>query len=279
MTEADVIQATPQPLTVQSLAEQFAACGLAAGQTVLVHSAMSKIGWIAGGPEAVILALLQVLTPSGTLMMPAHSTQNTDPAQWGNPPVPESWVPVIRAQMPAYNPHTTPTRQMGAIAELFRTWPGAVRSAHPTMSFAALGPQAAALTADHVLEADLGEGSPIGRLYQLDGHVLLLGVGHSNNTSLHLAEFRADWPGKRYTGHGSAMLVNGQRQWVEYEALELDSDDFDQIGAAYEAQHPVQAGRVGSATVRFFRQRPIVDFAVQWMQRHRRDAVLNNETG
>lgn len=279
MTEADVIQATPQPLTVQSLAEQFAACGLAAGQTVLVHSAMSKIGWIAGGPEAVILALLQVLTPSGTLMMPAHSTQNTDPAQWGNPPVPESWVPVIRAQMPAYNPHTTPTRQMGAIAELFRTWPGAVRSAHPTMSFAALGPQAAALTADHVLEADLGEGSPIGRLYQLDGHVLLLGVGHSNNTSLHLAEFRADWPGKRYTGHGSAMLVNGQRQWVEYEALELDSDDFDQIGAAYEAQHPVRTGRVGSATVRFFRQRPIVDFAVQWMQRHRRDAVLNNETG
>ena len=279
MTEADVIQATPQPLTVQSLAEQFAACGLAAGQTVLVHSAMSKIGWIAGGPEAVILALLQVLTPSGTLMMPAHSTQNTDPAQWGNPPVPESWVPVIRAQMPAYNPHTTPTRQMGAIAELFRTWPGAVRSAHPTMSFAALGPQAAALTADHVLEADLGEGSPIGRLYQLDGHVLLLGVGHSNNTSLHLAEFRADWPGKRYTGHGSAMLVNGQRQWVEYEALELDSDDFDQIGAAYEAEHPVQMGRVGNATVRFFRQRPIVDFAVQWMQRHRRDAVLNNETG
>ena len=279
MTEADVIQATPQPLTVQSLAEQFAACGLAAGQTVLVDGAMSKIGWIAGGPEAVILALLQVLTPSGTLMMPAHSTQNTDPAQWGNPPVPESWVPIIRAQMPAYNPHTTPTRQMGAIAELFRTWPGAVRSAHPTMSFAALGPQAAALTADHMLEADLGEDSPIGRLYQLDGHVLLLGVGHSNNTSLHLAEFRSDWPGKRYTGHGSAMLVNGQRQWVEYEALELDSDDFDQIGAAYEAQHPVRTGRVGSATVRFFRQRPIVDFAVQWMQRHRRDAVLNNETG
>ena len=269
MSEADVIARTPTPLTIDSIAEQLAAVGLAAGQTVLVHSALSKLGWITGGPEAVIMALLKVLGPQGTLMMPTHTTQNTDPAMWQHPPVPESWITVIRENMPAYNPATTPTREMGALPELFRTWPGAVRSDHPVASFAALGPNAAYLTADHRIEYDVGDGSPIGKLYELDGCVLLLGVGHGNNTSLHLAEFRSDWPGKPRVKTGSAMLVDGKRQWVAYEGLDINSDDFEQLGTDYEARHPVQRGKVGNAEVRFFRQRPIVDFAVEWIPQHR----------
>ncbi len=148
MSEAEVIQRTSTPLTFAMMVEQFAALGLSAGQTVMVHSSMSQMGWIAGGAEVVIRALLTVLTPSGTLLMPAHSGANTDPAQWVNPPVPEAWWPIIRAQTPAYNPITTPTRGMGVIAEQFRSWPGALRSAHPTVSFAALGPQRPRLLAD-----------------------------------------------------------------------------------------------------------------------------------
>ena len=272
MTEADIIKQTQTPLTIDTMAEQFAALGLAAGQTVLVHSAMSKLGWVVGGPEAVIRALLRVLTPSGTLMMATHTTNNTDPAMWSNPPVPDHWVPIIRAHMPAYNPATTPSNRMGAIAETLRTWPGAIRSAHPVASFAALGPEAEFLMADHKVEYDVGDGSPIGKLYELDGYVLLIGVGHGNNTSLHMAEFRAEWPGKPYIKTGSAMWVNGERQWVEYEALDIDDDDFEQIGAAYEAQYLIKLGKVGNAEVRFFRQRPIVDFAVEWMEQHRGQA-------
>jgi aminoglycoside 3-N-acetyltransferase len=227
------------------------------------------MGWVAGGPEAVILALLRVLGSHGTLMMPAH-TPITDPAHWKNPPVPPDWVPIIRAHMPAFNPATTPTRAMGVIAELFRTWPGTVRSAHPIGSFAARGPQAKYLTADHRLEDIFGETSPAGKLYALDGCVLLLGVGHDNNTSLHLAEYRADWPGKHTIPEGTAMLVDGVRQWVSFEIPQLETDDFEALGAAYEAAQRIQSGRVGSAAARFFRQRPIVDFAVEWME-HNRD--------
>jgi aminoglycoside 3-N-acetyltransferase len=269
MSEADVIARTSTPLTVESLAEQFAICGLAAGQTVLVHSAMSKLGWVAGGPEAVILALLRVLGPQGTLMMPAHTTQNTDPAHWRNPPVPASWVPVIRAHTPAYNPITTPTREMGAIAEVFRTWPGTIRSAHPIGSFAALGPNAADLTADHRLDDMFGDSSPLGKLYALDGSVLLLGVGHDNNTSLHLAENRATWPGRRHMTEGTSLLVDGVRQWVAFEMLQLETDDFELIGAIFEGEQGYQPRMIGNAAVRFFRQRPIVDFAVEWMERNR----------
>lgn len=257
------------PLTVDTLAEQLADCGLASGQTVLVHMAMSKLGWVVGGAQAVIQALLQVLGPTGTLMMPTHTTDNTEPSLWQHPPVPESWWPVIRAQMPAYDPVTSPTRMMGRVAELFRHWPGARRSAHPVGSFAALGPRAETLTAHHQLEDEFGPTSPIGRLYTLGGYVLLLGVNHGNNTSLHLAELRASWPSKRFVQQGTALRVNGQRQWVHYPELDFNDDDFPQLGEAYEAEHGIPRGQVGQAEVHFMQQRPLVDWAVGWIERNR----------
>ena len=121
MPESATVSNNELPLTVDSLTEQLGVCGLQAGQTVLVHSSMSKLGWVAGGAQAVIQALLRVLGEDGTLMMPTHTTQNTDPGNWSNPPVPESWVPIIRANTPAFDPAITPTRGMGVIPELFRT--------------------------------------------------------------------------------------------------------------------------------------------------------------
>jgi aminoglycoside 3-N-acetyltransferase len=115
----------------------------------------------------------------------------------------------------------------------------------------------------------MGDRSPLGKLYELDGHVLLLGAGHASNTSLHLAEHRADYPGKRTVRTGSAMLVDGQRQWVTYETLDAHTDDFDEIGAAFDKAHGIEVGWIGSAGVRFLPQRPLVDFAVAWMEAHR----------
>ncbi|MCA0457008.1 MAG: AAC(3) family N-acetyltransferase [Chloroflexi bacterium] len=269
MPEDTTIATTTMPLTVDTLAEQLAACGLQAGQTVLVHSSMSKLGWIVGGQVAVIQALLRVLGESGTLMMPTHTSGNTDPARWQHPPVPESWVPVIREHMPAFDPLISPTREMGVIPELFRTWPGVVRSNHPIGSFAAIGPNAAYLTSHHFLLDMFGDTSPIGKLYELDGYVLLLGVDHENDTSLHLAEHRAMWANKPYIPEGTAMLVNGVREWVSFSMLQLDNDDFNIVGRAYEKRAGIQHGKVGEATVRFFRQRPLIDFAVEWMQNNR----------
>lgn len=269
MSSSKVMDNTQHPLTVGSLAEQLRDCGLRPGQTVLVHMAMGKLGWVIGGAEAVILAFLEVLGPEGTLMMPAHTPDNSDPADWQNPPIPEGWKPLVRDHTPAFNPDTTPTRMMGAVAELFRTWPGTVRSNHPMDSFAAHGPNAEFLTHDHLLEEGVGERSPIGRLYELDGYVLLLGVSHENNTSLHLAEHRADYPGKRPLQTGSAMLVEGQRKWITFETLYLHDADFSELGEAFETEFHVAISRVGLAEARFFRQRAVVDFAVAWMEKNR----------
>lgn len=266
MSEAETIAAQAAPQTVDSLTAEFQRIGLQEGMTVLVHSSMSKLGWVCGGPVAVVQALLTALGPTGTLMMPTHSGDLSNPAHWAHPPVPESWWPIIRDSMPAYHPAYTPTRGMGRIPEVFRTMPGVLRSTHPTVSFAAYGPHAPVLTDRHELVPCLGDGSPLARLYDLDGFVLLLGVGHGNNTSLHLAEARADH--KKYIDEGSPIMENGVRVWKEMREIDWNDDPFDQIGADYEAGHPILRNQIAGAETRLFKQRPIVDFTVDWLNQH-----------
>ena len=272
--ETKLIAQTETLVTQKSLVSDFLALGIEPGWTVLMHSSLSKLGWVCGGAVAVILAIEEVLGDKGTIVMPTHSGDNSDPEKWEHPPVPKDWFETIRAQMPAFDPYLTPTRGMGRIPELFRTQNGVLRSNHPTFSFAAKGVNALQITDEHKLESDLGEGSPLQKIYDLDGWVLLLGVGYSNNTSLHLAEYRSDFPGKKIEQIGCSMKVDGKQQWVWYSSMYLNEEDFDEIGKAYELAFPdaVIKGKVGMADVRLMRQRPLVDFAVHWMEKNRLDS-------
>lgn len=278
MTELDTIQkAAVESNTFasrESLARDLVALGLQAGMSVIVHSSLSKFGWVCGGPVAVIQALEDVLTPEGSLVMPTHSADLSDPARWQHPPVPESWWEPIRQTMPAFDPDLTPTRDMGAVPETFRKQPGVLRSYHPDASFAAWGKHASFIAKDHSLEHGMGNQSPLARLYELDGYVLLLGVGHGNNTSLHLAETRANFPGKPIITCGAPMFVthpNGQREraWVNYQDLDYNGDDFLTLGAAFEATGAVNIGRVACAESRLMPQRTLVDFGVKWLEANR----------
>lgn len=266
MAESATISHSASPVTVDSLVANLRQVGIESGDVVMVHTSMSAFGWVCGGPVAVIEALLEALGPSGTLAMPAHSTGLTDPSGWENPPVPPAWWPHIRATMPAFDARRTPTRAMGAVAELFRTWPGVLRSDHPTSSMAAIGAHARAIVDRHPLEDPMGSDSPLGRVYDLGGKVLLLGVGHDKNTSLHLAERRAFGAAQARMRTASPMCVDGRRQWIEYEEPLASTDDFNEIGAAFEA---TANNVVESGAVRAMRQRRLVDFAVDWLRGHR----------
>lgn len=270
MSEQDAVRQAALPATVESLKADLAALGVRPGMVVLVHSSLSRLGWICGGPVALIYALEGLIGPQGGLMMPTHSTNLSDPATWVNPPVPEAWWPIIRAHTPAFDPDLTPTTQMGILPETFRKQPGVRRSAHPQVSFAAWGAYAERLTAGHGVEANLGEGSPLARLYELDGHVLLLGVGHGNNTSLHLAEYRARYPNKRIISTGAPVLVGGERRWVSFEDIDWDDSDFPDIGADFARDTGLERrGRVGAGEGILLPQRPLIDYAVSWMERNR----------
>ena len=272
MPENQVIHKTEAPITIESLQTDFKTLGIEKGMVLLVHSSLSAMGWVCGGPVAVIMALQEVLGETGTLVMPTHSTDLSDPSQWKNPPVPESWWQTIRETMPAYDPDLTPTRSMGTIVETFRKQKSVLRSMHPQHSFCANGPQAAYVTDTHALAFGMGENSPLARIYDLHGLVLLFGVGHSNNTSIHLAEYRADFPTKRVVREGAPISQAGARTWTTFENIDVDSSDFDRIGADFlrsDAGKVVRHGKVGNANCQLMPQRAVVDFAVDWLEKNR----------
>ncbi len=269
-SEKDVVRSTQQPNTITTLKHDFESLGVKPGLVIIMHGSLSKIGWTVGGPVAVIKALMKILTSEGTLIMPTFSGDNTDPSSWENPPVPESWWDTIRNEMPAYHPEITPTRGMGVIVDTFRNWPNVIRSNHPMSSFAAWGKHAEFIIKNHELTADLGEDSPLARIYELNGKILLVGVSHENNSSLHLAEYRSDYPGKQYKLNGSAMLIDNERNWVQWKELDLNIDDFEQLGKDFETKIDYNPGKVGLAETRLLSQRGIVDFAIEWFEKNRK---------
>jgi len=269
MTSAHRSESRPI-LTHDELAKQFAAAGVAEGQSIIVHVSMKSIGFVVGGAETLIRALLELIGDEGTLVAPVQTWKNLDPETGVHWEEPQAWWPIIRAHWPAYDKEVTPAVGMGVVPEMLRKWPGARRSDHPARSFAAVGKHAEFVTNEHDLHDIFGERSPLDKLYRLDGHVLLIGVGHDKNTSLHLAETKARYGSKRYADESSAMLVDGKRQWVTYRTLAVDDSDFVELGRAYEAEHGIEVHRVGNAEVRLLRQRPLVDWAARWMECNRR---------
>ena len=258
------------PMTISTLVEQLSALGIESGMTLMVHSSLSSMGFVVGGAPAVILALESVLGPEGTLVMPTHSGDLTDPADWSDPPVPEAWHDLIRATMPAFRPDLTPTRGMGVIPECFRKQDGALRSCHPFVSWAARGPHAVAITSDHGLAMSQGERSPLARLYERGAYVLLLGVGYDRNTSFHLAEYRCRFaPLKRCTRGAPMPTADGGSQWITDDDIYWYDADFGEIGRAFEDTGAVRVGNIGQATSRLFSQPALVDFAVRWMDENR----------
>jgi aminoglycoside 3-N-acetyltransferase len=210
-----------------------------------------------------------VLTSEGTLVMPTHTADLSDPAHWQHPPVPEAWWDEMRETMPAYDPDLTPVFRMGMIAETFRKQRGVLRSNHPNVSFAAWGKHAREITEDHALVPFFGERSPLARVYALDGWVLLLGVGHGNNTSLHIAEVRANIP-HPVISDGAPILVDGARQWVTYEDFDVNDEDFVALGADFACETGLQrGGQVGRADCILVPQRLLIDYGVPWLERHR----------
>lgn len=264
-----MIDRSTHPATISSLVDDLRELGVDTGMTLLVHSSLSRLGYVAGGAHAVVAALSSAVGAGGTLVMPTHSTDLSDPASWSNPPVPAAWWDRLRSEMPAYDQMLTPTRGMGAIVECFRHVPGVLRSDHPTVSAAAVGPDAEFIVAGHELACGLGESSPQARVYDLDGHILLLGVSHSNNTSLHLSEYRALGPDAEFTTYGSPVRVNGTRRWVTYRNLVDDDEDFERLGEDFAEAGLERTGRVGSGQGRLMRARDIVDFGAEWMREHR----------
>lgn len=249
--------------------DAFKKVGVKPGQVIMVHTSLGSIGYVCGGAQTIIEALIEAVGNEGTIMMPTQSWKNLDPETGVHWEVDKNYWQVIRDNWPPYDKNITPTNTMGVVAEMFRQWSGTIRSDHPARSVAAFGKYAEYLTQGHDLSNIFGDGSPIGKLYELNAHVLLIGVGYDKNTSLHLADVRAEYADKHLCTEHSAVTENGKRVWKAYDTLYVDGEDFKQIGTAFEKIHEVKKTMLGNAALRLMKQRELVDFAVGWIEKNR----------
>ncbi|WP_406305889.1 AAC(3) family N-acetyltransferase [Streptomyces sp. NBC_00885] len=234
--------------------------------TLLVHASLRATGLQA---EPLRDALLEVVGEDGTLVVPAFTADNSDTSPSYRARVrgmtPEQSA-AFRAEMPAFDAATTPSQGMGRLAESVRTAEGAVRSAHPQTSFAALGRRAAEFLAVHPLTSHLGEDSPLGALYRARAQVLMINVDFDVCTAFHLAEYKTRAPARTY--RCVVQRPGGGKEWTEYEDIELDDSDFGAIGAAF-AWGMEQKGQLGGRPARFFSIKEAVDHAERWMTEKR----------
>lgn len=254
------------------LADDLQSLGVRHGVNILINSSFRAIGDVEGGPATVLAALRAVLGPTATIVVPAQTQANSTTSAAHRRAIagmsPDQLAEYRRRFAP-FDPASTPSQGMGAIAEYLRQRPEAFRSSHPTSSFAALGPEAERLTARHPLHSHLGPDSPLGALADSVAQVLLLGVGFAKCTAFHLAEYHAR-PRERVYCSKLSDPHQPSGRWIQYRGTRLDASDFERIGAEFAADEPgVRTGTVGSAPSWCFPLTPAARFAQRWMLRHR----------
>ena len=221
-------------VTRRELVYQLQSIGVFGPRVVVVHTSFRAVGPVEGGPAGLIQALLEALAPDGTLVMPSWTGSDEEP----------------------FDPLTTPASpDLGIVADTFWRMPGVVRSTHP-FAFAATGPQAEAITAGPLPLPPHVRESPIGKVRERDGRVLLLGVGHEANTTLHLAELMARVPygvPKHIT-----ILRDGHPVRIPYRENDHCCQRFGLMDGWLREQGVQQEGRVGHAQARQVRARDVV---------------------
>ncbi|MBV1709590.1 MAG: AAC(3) family N-acetyltransferase [Erysipelothrix sp.] len=251
-------------ITRQQIIDQLRANGITEGMTLMVHSSLRAFGYVCGGAQTVVDALLEVVGYEGTIIVPMQSGDNSEPGYWQNPPVTIEMFDVIRKSHPSFHINHSDVSKMGAIAKSFRHREGSVMTRHPAVAFCAMGKYARFICRHHELDFPLSKESPLGACYDLKAHVLLLGVGYDSCTALHLAESIS---GKRAVIlQGGAIEGSGGRVWQKYLDYDYDSDDFKNIGLVLEHKNLVTAFNIGNAQIKFFEMQTAVDEAVAWIK-------------
>jgi aminoglycoside N3'-acetyltransferase len=225
------------------LVDQLRTLGVRQGGVLLVHASFRAVRPVEGGPLGLIEALRAALGSDGTLVMPSWTAEDDAP----------------------FAPVTTPASpDLGIVAETFRRLPGVARSDHP-FAAAAAGLRATRITAGPLPLPPHGPESPVGRVHEADGQVLLLGVGHDADTTLHLAELLAGVP-YRVPKH-CTILHDGRPVRVEYGENDHCCARFALADDWLRARGLQAEGPVGHTHARLARARDIVAVAREHLAR------------
>lgn len=270
----------PGLVTRQRIASDLAALGVAPGDAVLFHASVGAIGWIVGGPDRVLEAFFDVLGDEGTLMAYAGWDGSPYAVTVGMDELPRP----LAAAWPPFDPKTSrAAREAGLLAEYLRSWPEARRSGHPDSSFVAVGRLSEELTRDHPLPYGMGAGSPLAKLCDAGGKVVVLGAPWSALTLLHHAEHVAQIPevNKEKASYWVPIAGEGGARWVRIEQYSTEGclpwrgpiDLFEAIARDYVQSGRGALGEVGGAHSAVFDAAGLDEYAVAWIEERFPDPV------
>jgi aminoglycoside 3-N-acetyltransferase len=247
-------------VSIQEIIESLRAIGVQEGDNLAVHSSLHSLGWVDGGANGVVDALMQTLTPNGTLLMP---TMNRREPVW------------LHAQTPS---------KVGKITEVFRTMEGVCRSIHPTHSVAAWGKRAGEFVEGHPAASALGVDSPFHRLSKAGGKVLMIGVTYTTCSMIHVAEAIAKVPymGIFYPGYELpllARLANGMELTFHPFENPGDSSCFQVVERRLEADGRLTLGRIGQARSTLALGRDVLTASMECLRDNPFSLVYNDKLG
>jgi aminoglycoside 3-N-acetyltransferase len=259
-----------QPVRQSELIAGIRQLGVREGSLVLVHASLSSLGWVVGGAESVVRALLETVGRAGTL---------ATVASWDDIPFrldrwPPAWRAAYREEMPGFDPELSEAnREYGRLPERLRTWPGARKSAHPDQRVVAVGRLADWLTATHPLDDSFGPGTPFAHLVEARGFVLMLGAPLRSLTLLHHAEAIARAPGKRRWSYSLPFATAAGPRWRTLHDIDSEHGPFPygeagvgEIAEAALAAGVGVSGRVAAADCHLFGAVELVAFATRWLE-------------
>jgi len=259
--------------SIEELANDFRKLGIAAGDTVMLHASVRAVGEVAGGPDAIHLALKSALTPEGTLMMYASCPRFYDEVGRGNLTMEQERE--LHQKLPAFDPLTARSdRDNGILVEFLRTFPGSHVN-HHVARFVCWGKQTDYLLTSQPWNYAFGADTALERFLLLDGKIVLLGSDHDAVTFLHYVEHIVDIPGKRVARYQVPVLENGCRVWRAMEEFDTSGDGahanwpdrfFAKIVDSLLLKTENNGALVGNAVTHILSARELLDFALPVME-------------
>jgi aminoglycoside 3-N-acetyltransferase len=275
MPEPDVLH-TATPVTEAELRAGLAALGVRGGAIVMVHASLSRLGWVVGGSEAVVRALLGAVGPEGTVCAQASWEDST----FGLDDWPDVWRRAYETQRRPFDPLISECAHFeGRVAERIRTWPGACRSANPDAGVTAVGARAAWLTADHGPDDAFGPDTPYAKLREAGGQIVLLGAPLDSISMLHHAEATAEVPGKRRVRYRVPVSVDGAVTWRWCHDIDVRRGPVAYARHVPNGTPPLAAiagealaarigrrGTIGRGQCHLFEAKDLIDYARAWIE-------------
>lgn len=254
-----------EAITKNELVSKLRQLGIKEKMVLETHIALSSFGYVIGGAQAVVDALIEAVGFEGTLIMPMQDAYNCDPTIWDAPIIDHHLHQTIRDNIPAFNRKESDGVEMGSVVDNFRRRDGVIVSNNPSLAYVARGRYAKLICDRQSLHFSLGEESPIARMYELNAYVLMIGVPYSKCTCLHLSEYRSNY--RPIVLQGAAVEIKGKRVWKKYLDIDLNSQIFNQIGYKMEEVIDIKSIMIGHAEAKLFALDEAIDFAVDYLQK------------